>query len=185
MAIIVTLLIFEVRLPAIPNDPTTNQALHALGAVAPKFIGFAISFFTVAIFWVNHHHFMDRVRKTDAAFLWLNNFLLFFLTIIPFTTAMLGDHPTTPVIVSLYALNLCLAGGAFSLLGHYTFFGGKLVDATVPEALLRHEWRRSWIGTLAYLIAALAALTFVPAALLLIVLIPLAYVVPTVLGAET
>jgi uncharacterized membrane protein len=65
IAIIVTPnLIFEVRVPEL-GDLSMPSVLAGLIGIAPKFISFAVSFFTVAIFWVNHHHFFQRITHTD------------------------------------------------------------------------------------------------------------------------
>jgi uncharacterized membrane protein len=64
MAIIVTLLIFEVHVPAL-TDLSIPGVLTALFGLAPKLISFAVSFFTVAIFWVNHHRFFSRINHSD------------------------------------------------------------------------------------------------------------------------
>lgn len=180
LAIIVTLLIFEVRVPALP-EPTTAGVLAALPALAPKFVSFAVSFFTVAIFWVNHHHFFSRLSHTNWKLLWLNNLLLFWLTVVPFTTAFVGDHPTQPLVVALYGLTLCFAGLSFSLMGWYVFFHSDLLPAGVPAAERRREWQRSWVGTGLYALAAALAFVDVPVALGLLAVIPLGYVVPTLL----
>ena len=85
--IVVTLLIIEVHLP--PLVGSGSQAmLDALGEIAPKLVSFTVSFATVAIYWVNHHHFFSRVTHTDWKLLWANNLLLFWLTVVPFTTAV-------------------------------------------------------------------------------------------------
>ena len=95
--------------------------LAALGEIAPKLISFTVSFATVAIYWVNHHHFFSRVTHTDWKLLWANNLLLFWLTVVPFTTAVVGDHPTEPVAVFIYGMNLALAAASFALMGWYVF----------------------------------------------------------------
>lgn len=180
MAIIVTLLIFEVRLPEV-TDGSNDAMLAALTAVAPKFVSFTVSFFTIAIYWVNHHHFFSRISHTDWKLLWANNLLLFFLTIVPFTTAILGDHPASPVAAFLYGLDLGLAAAAFTLMGYYVFFVGNLVPASIPRADRRREWRRSWIGTLSYVAAAALAFVWVPISLAVFVVIPIVFVVPNLL----
>jgi uncharacterized membrane protein len=182
MAIIVTLLIFEVRLPHLLPDPTWTQVAAALHTVTPKFISFAVSFFTVAIFWVNHHHFMHRLTKTDWKLLWLNNMLLFWLTVIPFTTAMIGDHPTTPSIVSIYALNLCLAGLSFNFMSRYAYGSGHLVDVEIPLEDRRRHRRRAYFGTAMYGATTIVALVYVPLALAILVIIPFLFVAPRLLG---
>ena len=109
IAIVVTLLVLELRLPEVEGH--ANEAfLEAFGAVMPKFISFAVSFAIVAIFWVNHHHFFSRVTHTDWKLLWLNNILLFFLAVTPFSTAVLGDHPLDAIPIAFYGINLALAG---------------------------------------------------------------------------
>jgi uncharacterized membrane protein len=183
LAIIVTLLIFEVRLPEVRDD--SNAAMwEALAAVAPKFLGFTVSFLTVAIFWVNHHHFFSRITHSDWKLLWANNLLLFFLAIVPFTTAVLGDHLGSPVATFLYGLDLGLAAASFTLMGYYVFFVGDLVAPSVPLAERRREWRRSWIGTLSYLIAAALAFVWVPISLVVFAVIPLVFVVPNLLRGD-
>jgi TMEM175 potassium channel family protein len=181
MAIIVTVLVFELEVRRIP-DPTSGQLWNELWAIAPKLVSFAISFFTVAIFWVNHHHFMHRIEETDWPLLWLNNLLLFWLATVPFTTGFLGDYPREPVAVGVYAFSLGLAALAFTVMGGYALLKAELVDSSVPIDERRREWRRSMWGTAAYLAAAGLAFLWVYAALAIIVIIPFAYVVPNLLG---
>jgi len=180
IAIIVTLLIFELRVPQLA-DLSMPTVINALWVLAPKIISFAVSFFTVAIYWVNHHHFFSRITHTDWKLLWANNLLLFWLTIVPFTTAFIGDYPTQPLVVALYAFVLGMAGLSFALMGYYAFFIGKLIPQAVPMAERRREFGRAWIGTGFYFFSAILALLFVQGALLILALVPLAFVVPTLM----
>jgi len=180
MAIIMTLLIFELHVPTI-TDFSLSGAFVALQTIAPKFISFAVSFITIAIFWVNHHHFFSRITHTDWKLLWYNNLLLFWLTIVPFTTAFIGDYPTFPVAVFVYALTLCLAGLSFTLMGQYVFFKSNLLSEAVPISERRREWRRSWLGTGLYGVASILAFVFVQAALVIVAIIPFLFLVPNLL----
>ena len=141
IAIIITLLIFEIHVPVL-TDHSTAAVFKALVGIAPKGASFAISFFTVAIFWVNHHHIFAELSHSNWKLLWYNNLLLFWLAIVPFTTAFMGDYPTQALVVSLYALTLCLAAVSFSLLGSYVFFKSGLMAENVPVSRLKREWRR-------------------------------------------
>ena len=179
-AIAATLLIIEVHLPTLVGSGTPAM-LAALGEIAPKLISFTVSFATVAIYWVNHHHFFSRVTHTDWKLLWANNLLLFWLTVVPFTTAVVGDHPTEPVAVFIYGVNLALAAASFSLMGWYVFFKGDLVAATVTPVERRREWRKATNGAVIYLGAALIGLVAPPIAILMFLILPLAWVVPTLL----
>ena len=184
LAIVVTLLIFEVRLPDIPAGASSEAFWTALGSIAPKFLSFTLSFAAVAIYWVNHHHFFSGITHTDWKLLWLNNLLLFFLCIVPFTTAVLGDHYDQPIALALYALDLGLAAAAFSLMGRYVLFVGRLIDPAVPEAERRAEFRRSLFGTVLYLACVPIAFVLPALALILFVVLPIAYVVPSLLSSD-
>jgi uncharacterized membrane protein len=185
LAIVVTLLVFELRLPeTLPPDPTSRQLLDALGDIAPKILVFALSFFTVAIFWVNHHHFFHRVTPSDWKVLWINNLLLFWLAGVPFTTSLIGDFPQEPVAIAVYSLDLAMAGLSFSLLAHYVFFEGKLGDDSASEEDRHREWRRSVLGTGMYFAAAPLGFVWPPAALAIVVMVPLFYVVPRLLSED-
>jgi len=182
VAIIVTLLIFEVRLPDVPVNPTNADMLLAFGSIWPKFASFAISFFTVAIFWVNHHNFFAGVTHTDWKLLWANNLLLFFLAVVPFTTAVLGDHPGQPIAVAAYGLNLGLAGASFTLMGWYVLLKARLIDPRISDPARRIEIKRSAIGSSLYLLGVPLGLLAPVAAEVLFVAIPIAFIVPGLFG---
>ena len=184
IAIVVTLLVLELHLPEVAGH--SNEAfLQAFGIVMPKFISFAVSFAIVAIFWVNHHHFFSRVTHTDWKLLWLNNILLFFLAVTPFSTAVLGDHPLDAVPIAFYGLNLALAGFAFSGMSRYVFYRGKLTASTVTRGEMDSEWRRSIVGSSGFLAAVALGFVFPPAALAIFVIIPITFVVPALLGGDS
>jgi len=182
VAIIITLLIFEVRLPELPAAASSQQMIEAFGSIAPKLASFAVSFFTVAIFWVNHHSFFAGISHTDWKLLWANNLLLFFLAIVPFTTAVLGDHLGQPIAVAVYALNLGLAGTSFTAMGYYVLFIARLVDPRISEAARRIEVKRSVLGSSLYLLGVPLGLVAPVAAEVLFVAIPIAFIVPGLFG---
>jgi uncharacterized membrane protein len=182
-AIVVTLLIIEVHLPQLIGSG--NDAMWAaLASIAPKLVSFTVSFATIAIYWVNHHHFFSRVTHSDWKLLWANNFLLFWLTVVPFTTAVVGDHPTEPVAVFIYGINLSLAAAAFTLMGWYVFFRGDLVSSAVTMPERRSEFRRAGSGAVIYLTAAFIGLVAPIIAVVLFLILPLAWVVPTLLAPD-
>jgi len=182
VAIIITLLIFEVRLPDVPKNASNDDMIGAFITIWPKLASFAVSFVTVAIYWVNHHSFFSGITHTDWKLLWANNLLLFWLAIVPFTTAVLGDHVGQPIAVAAYALNLGLAGASFTLMGYYVLFKGRLVDSRISEAARRIEVKRSVIGSCLYLAAAPIGLAWPALSLFLFVAIPIAFIVPGLFG---
>jgi uncharacterized membrane protein len=96
IAIIVTIMVLELK---VPDDPT----VRSLGKVVPLFLMYALSFLTVAIMWVNHHHYLKTARRPDPSLLWANNNLLFWMSMIPFATRYPGQNPSWPLPVALYA----------------------------------------------------------------------------------
>ena len=109
IAIIVTIMVLELRAPAQPTWP-------ALLKVAPVFISYGLSFLIVAIMWVNHHHMIHAVRQVTARLLWANLNLLFWMSLVPFVTDFLGKYYREPMAVALYGLDLTLCSSAFYLL---------------------------------------------------------------------
>ena len=182
VAIVITLLIFEVRLPDLPKEASNTDMIDAFIVIWPKLASYAVSFVTVAIFWVNHHSFFSGITHTDWKLLWANNLLLFFLAIVPFTTAVLGDHVGQPIAVAAYALNLGLAGASFTLMGYYVLFKGRLVDPRISEAARRIEVKRSTIGSVLYLAAAPIGLVWPVLSEILFVVIPIGFIVPGLFG---
>ncbi len=109
IAIIVTIMVLELRAPSQPT-------LVALWKVAPVFLSYALSFLVVAIMWVNHHHLIHAVRDVTARLLWSNLYLLFWMSLVPFVTDYLGKNYREPLAVALYGLDLSLCASAFYFL---------------------------------------------------------------------
>lgn len=183
-AIIATLLILELKIPHLEVH-SAAAVWQALDALAPKFLSFAVSFFTITIFWVNHHQFFHHITHSDWKLMWLNSHLLFWLTVLPFTTAFLGDYPDQSVVIALYATNLSLASLAFTMMGHYVFFRGKLVDPSVSMEFRKREWRRSFFAVAAFALTAVLAFVQVTAAFVLLALLPFLFVIPGLLRPAT
>src|SRR5689334_928439 len=108
IAIIVTILVLELHVPEL-HGTSVQDVLMALYDILPKLLSFAFSFLTVSVFWVNHHHFFHEIEKSDGRLLWYNNALLFWLALVPFTTAFLGEHPTVPGVLMVYCFVLTMS----------------------------------------------------------------------------
>jgi Endosomal/lysosomal potassium channel TMEM175 len=91
LAIVITLLVLEIKTPRLHSTENVGQAWLALVDLVPKFASFFLSFFFIAVFWVNHHRLFALIRKVDWGILWLNNLLLLLLCFVPFPTAFIGD----------------------------------------------------------------------------------------------
>lgn len=109
IAVIITIMVLELK---VPRDTTLTSLLSIL----PQFLAYLLSFLVVAIMWVNHHHMLHVARRADARLLWTNNNLLFWMSLVPFTTAYMGNNHRDPRAVALYGAVLFFCGVAFSLL---------------------------------------------------------------------
>lgn len=175
LAIVITLLVLEIKAPHLAAPSDGGEALAALAALGPKFLGYLLSFFFVAVFWVNHHRFFRLVERVDTRLLWLNTLLLLALSFIPFPTAMIGEYPTNPVSLALFAVVLMLAGVAFNLMWRQAQ-ARQLYHAGVAPAVVASAAARGLIGPVAYSLAALVAFIFPPAAWAIFIIVPLFYV---------
>ena len=90
IAVIITIMVLELKAPH-------DESLGALKQAAPVFLSYVLSFIYVAIYWNNHHHFFTLVGRVSGAVLWANLHLLFWLSLIPFATSWLGEHPFAPI----------------------------------------------------------------------------------------
>jgi len=109
VAIIITIMVLELKNPA-------GSDFAALLADWPVFLAYALSFIYVAIYWNNHHHYFHLVRRVDGAVLWANFHLLFWLSLVPFATAWMGEHAFAPVPTAVYGVALFLPALAWKLL---------------------------------------------------------------------
>jgi len=108
-AIIITLLILEVRVPHIENQSNPQELFQAFKALTPKILSWAVSFFFIAVIWVQHHNLFRMAEKIDYGAVWINNILLFFICFLPFPTALMGEYPDNRIAVLLFGLVATLA----------------------------------------------------------------------------
>ena len=96
LAIIITIMVLELRAPH-------SDSLTALKPLLPVFMAYVLSFMYVGIYWNNHHHLMHTVQHVSASILWANMHLLFWLSLVPFATAWMGENhfAATPAAVAV------------------------------------------------------------------------------------
>ena len=109
LAIIITIMVLELKL-AHGADWAT------LVGQGPHFLSYVLSFIYVAIYWNNHHHMLHTVTRVDGLILWANSNLLFWLSLIPATTAWLGDNYPAPLPTAVYGVALLMPAIAYVLL---------------------------------------------------------------------
>lgn len=156
IAIIITVMILELKLPDLTHESSQAHMIGYLKSLAPYFFTYVFSFMMIGIFWTNHHHMFHLLETTDENLLWLNFVFLFALSLIPFATAIVGASPLLPLSVAIYGFVLLLTTVSFLVMRSYTI-RRKLVHVD-KDRLLR--WKifklsvrartKSLVGTIVY-----------------------------------
>jgi uncharacterized membrane protein len=111
MAVIITIMVLELRPPTDSAD--IGELWKTLGS---KFLVYVLSFVYIGIYWNNHHHLLRATPHIDGAVMWANLHLLFWLSLVPASTAWAGDHPDKPAPAMVYGAFALLAGVAYYIL---------------------------------------------------------------------
>ena len=169
LAIIITIMVLEIKVPH-------GDILEDLKPLLPIFMSYILSFIYIGIYWNNHHHLMHVVHKVNGAVLWSNIHLLFWLSLVPFATAWMGENHFSKWPVILYGFILLMAGVAYYILAHcLTSIHGK--ESTLAKAIGKDKkgvlsvvlyiagivasaFINPWIGFSIYVIV--AAMWFIP-----------------------
>lgn len=109
LAIIITIMVLEIKTPE-------GTDFKSLLKIFPVFISYVLSFIYVAIYWNNHHHMMHTVKKVTGGILWANLHLLFWLSLVPFATAWIGEHHFAPFPMLFYGFILLMCAVSYFIL---------------------------------------------------------------------
>ena len=142
-AVVITIMVLELKVPH-------GDDLNSLKPVFPVFLSYILSFINVGLYWNNHHHMMFAVQHVNGRVLWANSHLLFWLSLIPFTTAWMGENHFTTWPVALYGIILMMGGIAYYILAHTLIhLHGK--NSTLGKALGKDY--KGIISVIIYIIA--------------------------------
>jgi uncharacterized membrane protein len=143
IAIIITIMVLDLKVPSGAN-------WIDLSKLGPIFLSYVLSFTNIAIYWNNHHHLLHTVEKVDAGILWSNMHLLFWLSLMPFTTGWMGENHFAPLPVAVYSTDLLLCSMAYRLLqAQIIRLHGK--QSVLAKAIGRD--RKGKVSVVAYVIA--------------------------------
>jgi uncharacterized membrane protein len=170
IAIILTIMVLELKAP-------DRADLPALLHEWPIFMSYVISFFYVAVYWLNHHHLFHRVKRVDLPILWANIALLFFMSLIPFFTEWMESTRLSPFPTAVYAATMLVCGAAFSILDRAV--RRQSIGESQIVLLRRAAQRKNLIAIAIYAIAIPVAFYHPPLSLALIFLVALLYAVPS------
>jgi uncharacterized membrane protein len=109
LAIIITIMVLELKVPQ-------GATLFALQPLVPIFASYTLSFVFIGIYWNNHHHLFQAVHRINGKVLWANMHLLFWISLIPFTTSWMGENEFVSWPVAFYGISLWMSGLAYFIL---------------------------------------------------------------------
>ena len=109
IAIIITIMVLELR-------PPHDITIAGLRPLLPVFGSYVMSYVYIGIYWNNHHHLFHAAQHIDGRCLWANLHLLFWLSLVPFTTAWMGENHFATWPVALYGIDLLMSGIAYYIL---------------------------------------------------------------------
>jgi uncharacterized membrane protein len=168
IAIIITIMVLQLT---VPKEPT----FAALVPLAPVLLGYLLSFVYVAIYWNNHHHLLTVCDNASGGVMWANMHLLFWMSLIPFVTAWMGNNPSAALPTALYGVILLLSAIAYAILQ------ARIVAVHPDREQVRHVLGNDFKGRfspLFYLAAILLAFVSPTISHLIYAAVALLWVVP-------
>jgi len=145
IAIIITIMVLELRVPQ-------GVTFSALEPVIPVFLSYVLSFAYLGIYWNNHHHMLHTCEKVTGPILWANLHLLFWLSLIPFTTGWMGENHFATAPSALYGVVLLMAACAYRILQQL------IIASQGRDSLLKKAIGSDWKGKLSPVLYAAAIL---------------------------
>ena len=168
IAIIITIMVLELKVPH-------GDGLSALTPLWPVFLSYVLSFVYLGIYWNNHHHMLHASQHVTGPMLWANLHLLFWLSLIPFTTGWMGENHFAAAPSAIYGVVLLMAAIAYLILQQ------RIIASQGPDSILKQAVGRDWKGKLSpalYAIAIALAAWSQWISLSLYVLVALIWLVP-------
>ncbi|MEZ5014359.1 MAG: TMEM175 family protein [Chitinophagales bacterium] len=169
LAIVITIMVLELK---VPHEATWEALYERL----PVFISYVLSFIFIGIYWGNHHHLIHTVKKINGKLIWSNLHLLFWLSVIPFTTGWMGENDFAQNTVAVYGVNLLLCAIAFWFL-QQVIMPQQESNNKLAEALEKQKYK-GYISLTGYIAAVPLAFVSIYVSGMIFVLIAIIWIVP-------
>lgn len=149
VAIAITLLVLQLTVPArslVPDPQSASQLGAQLARESDRYLSYGIAFYVIAHFWLVHHQVFGRIKSHRVGLAWWNFAFLITITVMPFTSSLLGEYDSNPLAVDIFALNLLLA----SLATEATLAYGRRKDLLTQrdDAPTRRSEQAVWAATI-------------------------------------
>lgn len=177
-AIVITLLVLELKVPEIPSQLVSEELPVALREVLPKAASHFVSFFVLGIYWVGHHNMFLHIKRHDRVLLWLNTIFLMIVASMPFPTGLVVQYGGERWSVIIYAATLVLAGVILDLIWWYATRERRLVNWEMEDDFVVYVHRRVLMAPALYLIAIGVSFISITVAKLLFIVTAVLYIFP-------
>jgi uncharacterized membrane protein len=158
MAIAITLLAIDLKLPEIPASLAATELPMRLQELSPRIMSFVISFVVIGIYWSSHHRYFGYIKRYDGRLIVLNLFFLLFIALMPFFAGLLGQYSYVPIGVIAYALGVAATGLSIGAIWWYASYRYRLIDKDLDAGFIRMRSLVALIIPLIFLISAPFAL---------------------------
>jgi uncharacterized membrane protein len=175
-AVALTLLVLDLRAPAAGAIHHEHELWRALLALLPRLLMYLMSFMTLGIFWVGQQTQLNHLQRSSRSLTWIHLAFLFVVTITPFSTSLLAEHPQSRLALLVYWFNIFLLG-AVQYWSWVCALGSALVKNTIPAYVPTALKRRIVIGQSLYAFGALLCVFNPYWSIAFIVLVQLNYVI--------
>ncbi|HET6853885.1 MAG TPA: TMEM175 family protein [Pyrinomonadaceae bacterium] len=168
VAIIITIMVLEMKVPH-------GESIETLSPLVPVLLSYVLSFVYLGIYWNNHHHMMHATHRVTGSMLWANLHLLFWLSLIPFTTGWMGENHFAKLPAAAYGLVLLMSGVAYLILQQ------RIIASQGKDSLLKKAVGSDWKGKLSpvlYTVAILLAFVSSWLSMAVYVFVAIMWVVP-------
>ena len=160
MAIAITLLVIDLRVPETVRGPGGAGLGPALLALWPNYLGYLLSFFIIGNYWLSHHRLFRPIRRYDDRLRWLNLLFLFFTALLPFSTRIIGLYPAARTAVIVYSLNVLPLSVVSYAMTRHAYLGHRLVEASFDAAEVRKNLDFARRGTVIFLACLVISMAF-------------------------
>lgn len=170
-AIAATLLILEIKVPKVDDLNTPGALWKSLQEIWPSFFAFVLSFGSILVMWVNHHHASHIMERCSRPHLYANGFLLLTVTFIPYPTSVLAEYINTPqanIAVMFYASSFMLANIGFNIWWFTMQHPLYLLKASIREEERRKVTMQTISGMIVYLLTVILAYWYPTISIILI-----------------
>lgn len=169
IAIIITIMVLELKIPH-------GASLKDLEPLLPVLTSYIMSFVFIGIYWGNHHHLLHTVHYVNSGIIWSNMHLLFWLSLIPFSTGWMGENDFDKIPIAVYGINLLCCAVAYyilqlTIMAHYK-------QSTVLTEALKKQKKKGMLSMVLYILAVISAMFYPLVSWIIFVTVSILWIIP-------